>query len=54
MAFAGIKSDKHRADVIAFLRSLSKSPVPLPAARHRRCDSSDPAAPNPAPPAPAQ
>ncbi len=30
MAFAGINSDKQRADVIAYLRSLSKSPVPLP------------------------
>ena len=30
MAFAGISSDKQRADVIAYLRSLSKSPVPLP------------------------
>ena len=31
MAFAGIKDDQSRADVIAFLRSLSKSPPPLPA-----------------------
>ena len=30
MAFAGIGSDKQRADVIAYLRSLSKSPAPLP------------------------
>jgi cytochrome c len=30
MAFVGISSDKQRADVIAYLRSLSKSPVPLP------------------------
>lgn len=30
MAFAGINSDKQRADVIAYLRSLSKSPPPLP------------------------
>jgi cytochrome c len=30
MGFAGISSDKQRADVIAFLRSLSKSPEPLP------------------------
>lgn len=30
MAFAGINSDKQRADVIAYLRSLSKNPVPLP------------------------
>ncbi len=31
MAFAGIANDKSRADVIAYLRSLSKDPVPLPA-----------------------
>jgi cytochrome c len=30
MAFAGIKSDKERADVIAYLRGLSKNPEPLP------------------------
>ena len=30
MAFAGIKNDQQRADVIAYLRSLSHSPVPLP------------------------
>ena len=31
MAFAGIKNDQQRADVIAWLRSLSKNPAPLPA-----------------------
>jgi cytochrome c len=30
MTFAGIKNDKERADVIAYLRSLSHNPVPLP------------------------
>jgi cytochrome c len=30
MAFAGIKSDAERADVIAYLRTLSKNPEPLP------------------------
>lgn len=30
MAFAGISSDKQRADVIAYLRSLAKTPAPLP------------------------
>jgi cytochrome c len=30
MSFAGIANDKQRADVIAFLRSLSESPVALP------------------------
>jgi cytochrome c len=31
MAFAGISNDQQRADVIAYLRSLSKNPQPLPA-----------------------
>jgi cytochrome c len=31
MSFAGISNDKERADVIAYLRSLSANPVPLPA-----------------------
>ncbi len=30
MAFAGINSDKQRADMIAYLRSLAKTPAPLP------------------------
>jgi cytochrome c len=30
MAFAGISRDSQRADVIAFLRSLSDNPLPLP------------------------
>lgn len=32
MSFAGISRDTQRADVIDYLRSLSDSPVPLPAA----------------------
>src|ERR1700722_9467629 len=32
MTFAGINNDKSRADVIAYLRTLSANPVPLPAA----------------------
>ena len=32
MSFAGIKKDDARANVIAYLRSLSDSPVPLPTA----------------------
>jgi cytochrome c len=32
MSYAGIKDDGTRADVIAYLRSLSPSPLPLPAA----------------------
>ena len=30
MIFAGLSNDKQRADVIAYLDSLSKNPVPLP------------------------
>ncbi len=30
MAFAGLKKDEDRANVIAYLRSLSDSPLPLP------------------------
>ncbi len=30
MVFAGVKDDKQRADLLAYLRSLSDSPVPLP------------------------
>lgn len=32
MAFAGIKKDSERADVIAYLRSITNNPPPLPAA----------------------
>jgi cytochrome c len=32
MTFAGLKNDKQRADVIAYLDTLSKNPVPLPKA----------------------
>lgn len=31
MAFAGMKNDKSRADMIAYLRGLAKDPIPLPA-----------------------
>jgi cytochrome c len=31
MAFAGLKKDEDRANVIAYLRSLASSPLPLPA-----------------------
>jgi cytochrome c len=33
MTFAGLSSEKQRADVIAYLDSLSKNPVPLPKAQ---------------------
>jgi cytochrome c len=44
MAFAGIPGEKDRANVIAYLRSLSASPQPLPAAQ-----AAAPAAAAPAP-----
>jgi cytochrome c2 len=33
MTFAGLTNDKQRADVIAYLDTLSKDPVPLPKAQ---------------------
>jgi len=33
MTFAGLSNDKQRADVIAYLDTLSKDPVPLPKAK---------------------
>jgi cytochrome c len=48
MTFAGIPSAKDRANVIAYLRTLSKSPTPLPAAE---AAAAAPAAAAPAAPA---
>ena len=31
MTFAGLAADKSRADVIVYLRTLAKDPIPLPA-----------------------
>ncbi len=44
MAFAGIKKPEQRADLIAYLRSLSDNPVPLPTAE----PAAEPAAAEPA------
>jgi cytochrome c len=33
MTFAGLASEKQRADVIAYLNTLSKTPLPLPTAQ---------------------
>jgi cytochrome c len=30
MSFAGLKSESKRADLVAYLATLSKNPVPLP------------------------
>ncbi len=43
MTFAGLKNEKQRADVIAYLDSLSKNPVPLPKAANAPANA--PAAP---------
>ncbi len=47
MTFAGLPSEKQRADVIVYLRSLSPNPEPLPPA------APEPASPQPAAPEPA-
>jgi cytochrome c len=52
MSFAGITNDKQRADVIAYLRSLSDTPAPLPAAEAAQPATAAPTAPA-APSAPA-
>jgi len=51
MTFTGLSSEKQRADIIAYLDTLSASPVPLPAAQ--AAPANPPAAAPPAPPAPA-
>jgi cytochrome c len=45
MTFAGIPSAKDRANVIAYLRTLSHSPAPLPAAEAAPAAAPAPAAP---------
>ena len=62
MLFAGISSEKQRADVIAYLNSNSDSPLPLPKAQSQPAPAPAPAnppanappaqpnAPGPAPP----
>jgi cytochrome c len=42
MSFAGIENDKQRADVIAYLRTLSHTPAPLPAAQAPAAPASKP------------
>ena len=43
MTFAGINNDKQRADVIAYLRTLSDNPEPLPAPEAAAAGSAAPA-----------
>jgi cytochrome c len=56
MTFVGIKKDNERADVIAYLRTLSSNPVPLPApvAEAPQATPTTPAAPETAPAVPAE
>jgi cytochrome c len=57
MGFAGLKKDDERADLIAYLHTLSDNPVPLPqpgAAAAAPADGAAPAAAEGAAPAPAQ
>ncbi len=44
MSFAGIKDDKKRADLIAYLDTLSDNPVPLPTAAAAEAPAEEPAA----------
>jgi cytochrome c len=56
MTFAGLANEKQRADVIAYLDSLSPSPVPLPKAEGAAAPAANPpaaAANSPAAAAPA-
>lgn len=50
MGFAGLKKDDERADVIAYLRSLSDNPVPLPSPemQEESEEAADDAEPQPA------
>jgi cytochrome c len=48
MTFAGLSSEKQRADVIAYLDTLSKNPVPLPKAAENKPAAAAPAANPPA------
>ena len=43
MAFAGEKDDGKRADIIAYLRTLADSPVPLPKAEAKPAEAAKPA-----------
>jgi cytochrome c len=51
MAFAGIKNPTERANLIAYLRTLSDNPVPIPSATAAAAPAAAPAAAEPAKPA---
>ena len=52
MTFAGLKNEKQRADLIAYLDTLSKNPLPLPTAENKSAPANPPAAAPAQPPAP--
>jgi len=57
MTFAGIANEKQRADVVAYLNTLSAHPQPLPTAKSANAPAANPAPSAPATPpaaAPAQ
>jgi cytochrome c len=47
MAFAGLPKGTDRADLLAYLRTLSDSPVPLPEAPATEAPAPQPEAPAP-------
>jgi cytochrome c len=51
MTFAGLKRDDERTNVIAYLRTLSASPVPLPEAPTAAATDGEAGAPAAPPPA---
>jgi cytochrome c len=53
MTFAGLSNEKQRADVIAYLDTLSQHPVPLPTAQGAAAPAANAPAGTPAPAAPA-
>ncbi len=54
MGFAGLKKDDERTNVIAYLRTLSDAPVPLPTAEAAPAPAEAPAAPADAPAPPTE
>ena len=51
MTFAGLSNDKQRADVIAYLNTLSHNPAPLPKPQNAAAEAPSPTGPGSAPPA---
>jgi cytochrome c len=51
MTFAGLSNDKQRADVIAYLNTLSHNPAPLPKPQNANAEAPSPTEPGSPPPA---